>query len=343
MQKFKSNQSPTLFDEEEKLSRITKLGDPLVRLNESIDWRMFASILSDALKKEAKGPGGRPGYEYVLMFKILILQEYYGLSDEQMEFQITDRFSFMRFLGLRSCDKVPDHNTIWNFREQLKANGTVGVLFDCFGKALEQAGLIVNKGKIVDASVVEAPRQRNSREQNQQIKGGGTPSEWSRKQSAHKDVDARWTKKGSATFYGYKNHIKIDSGSKLIEGYCVSSASVHDGVGGAGLVDAKDKGQDMHGDSAFTIHAFKQALEQAGMNDKIHEKGHKHQCLSQAQLRRNHQKSKIRARIEHVFGFMHQKRGNIFIYTIGLLRAQVKIGLMNLAYNMSRYALLTRR
>ena len=94
----------SLFDEQFKLERISKLGDPLEKLNDAVDWELFRYTLDKHLVKEAKGPGGRPNYDYVMMFKILILQEYFGLSDEQIEFQITDRFSFMRFLGLRSCD-----------------------------------------------------------------------------------------------------------------------------------------------------------------------------------------------------------------------------------------------
>src|SRR5215207_3861265 len=136
-----------LTDEQYKLERISHLGDPLEKLNGCIDWSIFRPLLNKALKKEPKGPGGRPAFDYVLMFKILILQEYFGLSDEQAEFQITDRFSFMRFLGLKLSSKVPDQNTIWHFREQLKKGETVKKLFDCFHKELKKENLIVNKGK----------------------------------------------------------------------------------------------------------------------------------------------------------------------------------------------------
>jgi transposase len=173
-----SRQQSGIFDEQFKLERISKLGDPLEKLTRCIDWKIFRSILDKALIKEAKGPGGRPPYDYIMMFKILILQEYFGLSDEQMEFQITDRFSFMRFLGLRTCDKVPDCNTIWAFREQLKEGDIVKQLFDKFTTLLAQNNLIVNKGKIIDASIIEVPIQRNSREENKQIKEGTVPKAW---------------------------------------------------------------------------------------------------------------------------------------------------------------------
>lgn len=116
-----------------------------------------------------------------MMFRILILQEYFGLSDEQMEFQITDRFSFMRFLGLRSCDKVPDSNTIWHFRERLNEGDVIKELFDRFTKELTKQGLIVNKGKIIDATIVKVPVQRNNKEENEQIKQGDVPVDWDEK------------------------------------------------------------------------------------------------------------------------------------------------------------------
>lgn len=134
-----SRKNPGLFDEDFKFERISKLCDPLEKLNRTTDWNVFRYTLDKHLATEAKGPGGGPPFDYIMMFKILILQEYFGLSDEQMEFQITDRFSFMRFLGLRSYDKVPDSNTIWNFRENLKAGDVAKELFNRFGKEFNNA------------------------------------------------------------------------------------------------------------------------------------------------------------------------------------------------------------
>jgi len=108
-----------LFDEEDRLRVLSKLGDTLEKLNEKINWEIFKPILKKALNKEAKGLGGRPAYDYVLMFKIIILQRLYNISDDQTEYQINDRLSFMRFLGLELKDKVPDAKTIWLFKEKL--------------------------------------------------------------------------------------------------------------------------------------------------------------------------------------------------------------------------------
>lgn len=332
-----SKKSSGLFDEQFKLERISKLGDPLEKLEATINWELFRYTLDKHLVTEPKGPGGRPPFDYIMMFKILILQEYFGLSDEQMEFQITDRFSFMRFLGLRSYDKVPDSNTIWTFRERLKQGDVVKELFACFGKELNKQGLIVNKGKIIDATIVEVPVQRNSRDDNKEIKEGSIPEGWSDKKQSHKDTDARWTKKNNEDYFGYKNHIKVDGKKKFIETYCVTEANVHDSVGGIDLLNKKDKGQLLHADSAYTGEAFETAVAMAKMVNKIHEKGYRSHPLSDRQIKSNNKKSKIRVRVEHVFGFMHQTTGGLLIRTIGKARAKIKIGLMNLTYNLFRY------
>jgi transposase, IS5 family len=332
-----SKKNTGLFDEQFKLERISKLGDPLERLDAAIDWEIFRYTLNKYLVTEAKGPGGRPPFDYILMFKILILQEYFGLSDEQMEFQITDRFSFMRFLGLRSCDKVPDSNTIWNFRERLKCDDVVRQLFERFGKELNKRGLIVNKGKIIDATIIEVPVQRNGRDENKGIKEGIVPNEWSNKKKAHKDVDARWTRKNNEDYFGYKNHIKVDAKKKFIDAYHVTEANVHDSIGGIDLLEKKDKGQSLHADSAYTGEAFEAAVSKVKMINKIHEKGYRNHPLEDAQIKRNNKKSKIRVRVEHVFGFMHQSTGGLLIRTIGKARAAIKIGLLNLTYNLFRY------
>jgi len=220
------------FDENDRLKELSQLGDPLEKLNKVIDWESFRYSLSTIFKKEAKGPGGRPPYDYVLMFKVLILQRLYGISDAQAEYQIKDRLSFMRFLGLSLCDSIPDEKTIWLFRERLVQAKAIDTLFYRFTRKLEDKGLITREGSIVDASFVDVPRQRNSKDENDTIKKGEIPEEWKAEGKENmveqKDVDARWTKKNDETHYGYKNHVKADKDSKLIVKYEVTSAEVHD-------------------------------------------------------------------------------------------------------------------
>jgi transposase len=114
------------------LSKLSKLGDPLEKLRKEIDFELFMSILENNLYKLKKGEGGRPPYDYVLMFNILILQHYYNLSDDQIEYQINDRMSFMRFLDLTIADDIPDSKTVWNFREQLTNLELIEVIFNLF-------------------------------------------------------------------------------------------------------------------------------------------------------------------------------------------------------------------
>ena len=197
MKTFKRSKAIGFFDEDFRLSKLTQLGDPLARLNAGIDFEIFRTALTEKLTIEPKGKGGRRPYDYVLMFKILILQRYYNISDDQAEYQICDRLSFMRFLGLTLADDVPDSKTIWNFRERVTDLDLAEVLFELFIKELTKLNLIIHEGKIIDASFVEVPKQRNSREENKAIKEGNIPADWQNTSHklAQKDTDARWTKK----------------------------------------------------------------------------------------------------------------------------------------------------
>jgi IS5 family transposase len=286
----------------------------------------------------AKGPGGRPPYDYVLMFKILILQRYYNLSDEQMEYQINDRMSFMRFLGLTIADDIPDSRTIWNFREQVTDLGLVEELFSLFIKELEKLNLIINEGKIIDASFVEVPRQRNSREENTQIKAGEIPESFTQNphKERQKDTDARWTKKNNVSYFGYKNHVKQDAKSKLVTKYLVTQASVHDSNATDTLLDENDQGEVFYADSAYTGAPQEAIIEEKGMINQVCEKGVKNRPLTEEQKASNREKSRVRSRVEHIFGFMENSMNGMYIECIGIKRATAIIGLMNLTYNMFR-------
>lgn len=170
------------FDEDDRLNELSRLGDPLEKLNKAINWELFRPIIVKAIKKDAKGPGGRPHYDYVLMFKILILQKLYHISDAQAEYQIKDRLSFMRFLGLTLSEDVPDDKTIWFYREQLVNADIMELLFKRFLKELEKKNLITREGSIVDATFVDVPKQRNNKEENDSIKAGKAPEEWEKEE-----------------------------------------------------------------------------------------------------------------------------------------------------------------
>lgn len=282
---MKNKNARGFFDEEFRLTKLSKQGDPLLLLKKKIDWELFRPLLEDIFIKEDKGIGGRTPYEYLLMFKILILQRYYNLSDDQTEYQILDRLTFMRFLDLELSDKVPDSKTIWLFKEVVTKSGKTEELFHTFEELLEKEGYIGKEGKIIDASFVEVPRQRNSREENKQIKEGKVPEQWLENQHklSQKDIDARWTKKNNETFYGYKNHIKGDQKSKLIEKYTVTDASVHDSTPVTDIMEEKDADQEMYGDSAYTGPIVEAVISKNKMKNCTHEKGYRNKPLTEEQ------------------------------------------------------------
>ena len=338
--RFKSGQAQGgLFDYQERQEALSQRATPLDRLNERLDWELFRTDLEGHLDYQCGPQGGRTPWCPVLMFKILVLQKYYDLSEEQTEFQILDRFSFQRFLGLDVGDPVPDKNSIWTFKERLGEKGLRGC-FALFDEVLRATGLLASRGKIVDASFVEVPRQRNTREENAQIKEGQTPEDWSHQPAklAQKDVDARWAKKNQERHYGYKNHVKCNARSKLIEHYTVTDASVHDRQPLVGLLAPED-GR-LHGDSAYRSGKIDAELRRRGIQNRLHEKGHRHHPLTERQQESNTKKSRVRARVEHIFGFqVHPMRAN-WIRTIGQQRAERSIGLGNLVYNLFRYVQL---
>ena len=335
----------SFFAEEDRLEKLSRLGDSLEKLK-VINWELYRPILNRVFEKERKSNAGRRPYDYVLLFKICILQRLFNLSDDQTEYQINDRISFMRFLGLTLSDKVPDAKTIWLFKETLSKAGAAEELFKLFGTQLENLGIITHKGTIVDATFVDAPRQRNQREENEEIKEGKTPENWkeetpeAKHKLAQKDTDGRWAKKGQETHFGYKDHVKVDADSKMITDYAATSASVHDSQRFTQFINETD--EKVYADSAYAGKELADALPEK-VDNQVHEKGYRNQPLTKEQQEHNRLKSKVRARIEHVFGFMTMSMNGITIRSIGLQRAEFHIGMMNLTYNMCRYAFLKRR
>ncbi len=331
------------FDEENRYKKLTELGDPLEKLNSIMNWEIFRDELTRVCEKEDYRKGGRPPIDVIVKFKVSVLKRIYNLSYDQTEYQINDRLSFMRFLGLGLNDKVIDAKTIWDFENTL-ANADMGEkLFCIFDKVLENEGLITHKGTIVDATFVDAPRQRNSRDENKKIKNGEIPKEWEKSENIHKlaqkDTDARWTKKNNEVHFGYKDHVKCDADSKLITNYAVTDASVHDSQRFIDLLDSKDRAA--YADSAYSSKAIAEALPPECEN-QICEKGYRDHPLTEEQKENNRKKSKVRCRVEHIFGFMTGSMNGINLRCIGITRACFSIGITNLIYNIFRYQFLKR-
>lgn len=331
-----------LFDEKFRLEKISKQNNLLEKPRAHIDFEFFCMPLEDYFRKrtvKSESKGGMPPFDHILMFKIVSLQRYYNLSDDGIEYAILDRLSFMRFLGLTLSHSVADAKTIWNFKNELAKGDMVNKLFKKLDNRLDKEGVIIHKGKMADATIVETPRQRNSREENEQIKAGEVPEDWKENPNKlrQKDVDAAWLKKNGETFYGYKDHIKADTKTKLITDYEVTSASVHDGEALENLLNKKeDQGQPFYADSAYRSEAIEQSLKKKNIGSQIHEKGYRNNPLTKRQQQRNRKKSKTRARVEHIFAFMENSMQGVYLRCPSLGRAKAAMGLMNITYNLLR-------
>lgn len=332
-----------LFDTQTRLAKIDRNGDPLKQLNELVDWEIFRPELSQLREHVDVSKGGRPPFDALIKFKMLILQSLYNLSDDSLEQQVLDRLSFMRFLGLGMGDDVPDAKTIWAFRERLKEQGLTEKLFARFGEHLNKSGFDARRGQIVDASIVRVPIRRDSRENNDLLKRGEDVTEWNDNTRAQKDIDAKWAQKNGKQSFGYKNHIAPDVEHKLIRGYAVTPANVHDSNEFESIL-SPNADPSAYADSAYmsTERVERMSSPDSPYLPCIHEKGHAKHPLTEEQKRANRARSTVRVRVEHVFGAQLQRAGNLIVRTIGIARAKVKIGLRNLAYNISRFAMLKR-
>jgi IS5 family transposase len=330
------------FDLENRFGKLDQLGDPLKALNAVVDWSVFEPILAKGLKQEKKSNAGRPGFDPLLMFKVLILQSLYNLADGQTEFQIRDRFTFMRFLGLTPERRIPDEKTIWLFRESVKARGLYDELFTTFTRFLEAQGFEAKRGTAIDARLVEVPKQRNTRSENATIKEGLMPAAWDKHpaKKVQKDIEARWTQKNGKNYYGYKNHIAIDVKHKFIRGYDVTTANVHDSQRFEQLLDRHNTSPTVYADSAYRSEDNERLLKRKRFKSRVHHRAWRDQPLTKREQRENRARSRIRARVEHVFGHQVKAMRQMVVRGIGLARIRTRIALTNLAYNMSRLAQL---
>ena len=345
-----------------QLDKLEKMGDPLMEINKIIDWELFRGPLEKAIRKPDYSKGGRPPWDVVLMFRIVMLMSWYNLSYKQAQYQINNRLDFMRFLGVDVGARLPDENTIWDFKEALKDTGMDRSLFELFNGSLGNLGIEVSKGIMVDASFVEVPRRRVISEkelknpekllENGAIQvsleecgdkilvsaGDGRTGHVLRQT----DFEARYTKKNGQTFFGYKDHAAVDKDSKLILDYKVTSAEIHDSQVFLDFISGDTDG--VWADSAYLSGDIKAALlaKNPNMSINICNRAYRNRPLTDGQKLENSLISKIRARVEHVFGFMTRSMGGMVLNCIGIERAERDIGLKNLGYNIRRVAALKR-
>jgi IS5 family transposase len=331
---------PGFFDLSDRHQLLEQLGDPLPKINAVVEWEAFRPILERIRKRTDPRKGGRPPLDTVLMFKTLVLQQLYNLSDDQTEFQIRDRYSFARFLGIDPEGRVPDAKTIWSYREQLKELSLLDELFTGLLRQIEEAGYVARCGQIVDAAMVTAPRQRNRRDENARIKNGEVPEEWSEPKRRQKDTQARWARKAGETYYGYKNHINVDVKHKVIRRYAVSDAARNDRQLLEAVLDEHNTSRALWADANYRSREQEASLKQRGYRSHIQRQGQATRPLDERQKAANHRRAKTRVRVEHVFA--QQSWNGRTVRTIGMARALFKVGMMNLVYNLQRLAWLVQ-
>ena len=290
------------FEVADAYARLDKAGDSLAKLDAVVDWSGLETLMK-TLSFDAQnngGKGGRPPVCGLLMAKILILQSCNNLADDATEFLINDRLSFKRFLGLRVSQKSPDARTIWLWRERVVHSGLQAKIFAWFEGELARAGYAAKGGQIVDATFI--PTHKPTGKQQKQL---ADEVPLTRAQACQIDDDASFTKKGNATYHGYKNHTNIDREHKLIRASEVTTASVHDSQKLDGLLNKNADEKEVWADSAYRSEAQELRLSADELVSRIHERAYRNHPLTDEQKTENHVKSSVRARVEHVYGHMN--------------------------------------
>ena len=335
------------FASGERLAGLDAKNDPSAQIGGVVSWAVFRSRLEAVCRKpaaERKSKAGRKPRDALVMFEAIVLCELDNLSDDQVEVQLRCRLSFMRFPGLGLEDPVLDAETVWLYREQLAQAGLAEALFDEFDGYLKARGWLAMGGQIVDASIVPVPKQRNGRDENATIKAGETPADWEKQpaERAQKDWDARWTKKHGKSHFGDKNHVNVDRRHKLVRRYHVTDAAVHDSQAVDAILDGDNTSSQVWADSAYRSAEIEAKLKEKGLKSRIHRKAHRNRPLSEREKQGNRTRSKVLARVEHVFGAQSNDMGGPLVRAIGLVRVRARVGLKNLAYNMRRLVQLER-
>lgn len=349
-----------LFGLSDQLKRLSDCGDPLETMSRVVDFEVFRAALENALAYGDGAKGGRPPYDPVAMFKVLILAAQNTVSDARMEFLIRDRLSWLRFLGFDLGAVTPDENTIRLFREKLTRAGAIDALFAAFDRQLRERGYLPMGGQIVDATLVAAPKQRNTAAEKDAIKAGKSAAEiWPDQpaKAAQKDTDARWTLKFAKAralpdgrpgidiaipSFGYKSSIAICRRYGFIRRGKVTDGARFDGRMLRDVVTSDNTASDVWADTAYRSRSNEAWLKSVGRVSRVHRKKPKGKPMPARTARANAARSTVRARIEHVFARQKDQMG-LFISTIGIVRAEAKITLANLAYNIDRLIFHERR
>ncbi len=291
--------------------------DDLAKLGAVIDWQPFARLLA-GVNAAAKGEASYPP---LMMFKVLLLQRWYTLSDPEMEAALWDRVSFMRFVGLSLSDETPDHSTIWRFRQKLEQGGLAEQLFAELMRQLDARGLVVKQGTLIDASIISSAARRPKMDA-----GKISPV----------DPDARFgaTNERRRFVFGYKLHVAVDQGSSLIRHLLLTSANVQD-VSVASALLPVQAGM-VYGDRAYDSAALRADLVAQGFADGLMRRARKGQPLSAAEIEHNHALSLVRRTVEKVFGTVKRSYGFARMPYFNAARNHVAAILACFSFNLRR-------
>jgi IS5 family transposase len=293
-------------------------------INEIVDWDKLLDIVS-SIDKSQTSQGGRPRCELLMMSKILFIQYTYNLSDPEMEDQLNDRLSFQRFAGIGIETKVPNYSTIWRFKEDLLKEGLLDKIFELINSDLENHGLFVKKGTIVDATIIQSSNKPLSKEKRNKL---------TKEPSSQIDTDAYSTKKNGKYHFGYKGHIGVDQGSKLIRKRTFTAANVHDSQELENLISGDEEA--LYGDKAYPNDDLKRKCRKLGIYYGILDKCKRGQKLSKRQQKRNKQKSRVRSQVEHPFGYIKSKLNMGLAEAKTKLRNELRFDMNCIIYNIMR-------
>jgi IS5 family transposase len=296
-------------------------GGRLDRLAGLVKWYRFEKLLA-CLRD---GGAGRPAYPPLLMFKVLLLQSLYGLSDAETEEALCDRLSFRRFVGVALTDAVPDHSTICRFRNLLIERALLEKLFAELDRQLDRAGLILRRGTMLDATVIETSAARPRPD-------GPPPS----------DPDARFAARRGrpGSVFGYKAHVGVDQGSGLIRAVVTTPANVNDTVAADALILGDEKA--VIADTAYHSHAREKALKARGIKPRLMRRANKHHPELPPRLKRlNRLIARRRAPVETTFATLKRRMGLRVIRYRGLAKASGQVMIAAIAFNLRRWAALS--
>ena len=291
----------------------------LTRIETLIDWAAVERLLAPL-----RSARGAPGYPALTLLRALLLQQWYELSDPGLEEALADRLSFRRFVGLALDQSVPDHSTLWRFREALSKAGLAEAVFAAINRQLAGRGMVIKQGTLIDATLVAAQAAPPSFR-------GATPSH---------DRDAAWTRREGTgkKHFGYKAHIAVDQGSGLVRGAILTPANVNDTEPADGLIQGDERA--VYADKAYDSHARSARLKAAGIKNRIMRRGNKHHALSARQRQRNRLIAKIRAAVETVFAVLKRSYGYRRVRYFGLARNRTQLALLCMALNLRRALVL---